>query len=152
MTHTIRDIAQAIGAEAAGDLDLKVSGASEPALAAPDQLALAMDPKYAPGLAKGQARAAMLWPGADWQAMGLRAAIFAPRGRLAMAGLSVWPEDRVAKAQGFGSWAAEFGYRGPEEAVLAAFRLRFRPWGRGPVSAVDAGLMQDLAARFPAVL
>jgi N-acetylmuramoyl-L-alanine amidase len=72
--------------------------------------------------------------------------------RLAMAGLSVWPEDRVAKAQGFGSWAAEFGYRGPEEAVLAAFRLRFRPWGRGPVSAVDAGLMQDLAARFPAVL
>lgn len=47
-----------------------------------------MDPKYAPGLAKGQARAAMLWPGADWQAMGLRAAIFAPRGRLAMAGLS----------------------------------------------------------------
>ena len=88
MTHTIRDIAQAIGAEAAGDLDLTVSGAAEPALAGPDHLALAMDPKYAPGLAKGQARAAMLWPGADWQAMGLRAAIFAPRGRLAMAGLS----------------------------------------------------------------
>ena len=71
---------------------------------------------------------------------------------LAAAGLSVWPEDRVAKAQGFTSWAAEFGYRGPEEAVLAAFRLRFRPWGLGPVSAVDAGLMQDLAARFPAVV
>lgn len=88
MTHTIRDIAQAIGAEAAGDLDLTVSGAAEPALAGPDHLALAMDPKYAPGLAKGQARVAMLWPGADWQAMGLQAAIFAPRGRLAMAGLS----------------------------------------------------------------
>ncbi|MBL9057360.1 MAG: UDP-3-O-(3-hydroxymyristoyl)glucosamine N-acyltransferase [Rhodobacteraceae bacterium] len=88
MTHTIRDIAQAIGAEAAGDLELTVSGAAEPALARADQLALAMDPKYAPGLAKGQARVAMLWPGADWQAMGLQAAIFAPRGRLAMAGLS----------------------------------------------------------------
>ena len=100
MTHTIRDIAQAIGAEAAGDLDLKVSGASEPALAAPDQLALAMDPKYAPGLAKGQARAAMLWPGADWQAMGLRAAIFAPRGRLAMAGLSRMLDTGPAIAPG----------------------------------------------------
>jgi UDP-3-O-[3-hydroxymyristoyl] glucosamine N-acyltransferase len=52
-------------------------------------LALAMDPRYADGLAQGQARAAMLWPGADWQALGLQAAIFAPRGRLAMAGLSV---------------------------------------------------------------
>jgi len=71
--------------------------------------------------------------------------------RLAAGGLSVWPQDRVAKAQGFSSWAAEFGYRGPEAAVLAAFRLRFRPWGQGPVSAVDAGLMADLAERFPAV-
>jgi UDP-3-O-[3-hydroxymyristoyl] glucosamine N-acyltransferase len=52
-------------------------------------LALAMDPRYADGLAKGQARAAMLWPGADWEGLGLQAAIFAPRGRLAMAGLSV---------------------------------------------------------------
>ena len=88
MNHTIRDIAKAIGAEAAGDLDLQVSGAAEPALAGPGQLALAMDPKYAPGLAQGAARVAMLWPGADWQALGLQAAIFAPRGRLAMAGLS----------------------------------------------------------------
>jgi UDP-3-O-[3-hydroxymyristoyl] glucosamine N-acyltransferase len=88
MLHTIRDIATALGAEAAGDLDLTVTGAAEPALAGPDALALAMSPTYAEGLAKGQARAAMLWPGADWQGLGLRAAIFAPRGRLAMAGLS----------------------------------------------------------------
>jgi UDP-3-O-[3-hydroxymyristoyl] glucosamine N-acyltransferase len=32
--------------------------------------------------------AALLWPGADWQGLGLKAAIFAPRGRLAMAGLT----------------------------------------------------------------
>ena len=88
MSHSIREIAQALGADAAGDLDLRVSGASEPQSAGPHQLALAMDPRYADGLAKGQAQAAVLWPGADWQAMGLKAAVFAPRGRLAMAGLT----------------------------------------------------------------
>lgn len=89
MPHTIRDIAAALGAEAAGDLDIVVARASEPQSAGPDALALAMDPKYAGGIAKGAARAALLWPGADWQGLGLEAAIFAPRGRLAMAGLSV---------------------------------------------------------------
>ncbi|GAB1363748.1 UDP-3-O-(3-hydroxymyristoyl)glucosamine N-acyltransferase [Rhodobacter sp.] len=88
MRHSIKDIASALGAEAAGDLDLQVAGAAEPQAAGPDQLALAMDPRYADGIAKGKARAAVLWPGADWQAMGLQAAIFAPRGRLAMAGLT----------------------------------------------------------------
>ncbi|MCU0800519.1 MAG: UDP-3-O-(3-hydroxymyristoyl)glucosamine N-acyltransferase [Rhodobacteraceae bacterium] len=88
MRHRIRDIAQALGAEAAGDLDLTVTGAAEPAMSGPDDLALAMTPAYAAGLAQGAARAAMVWPGADWAALGLAAAIFAPRGRLAMAGLS----------------------------------------------------------------
>ncbi|RID93362.1 UDP-3-O-(3-hydroxymyristoyl)glucosamine N-acyltransferase [Gemmobacter lutimaris] len=88
MAHTIRDIATALGAEAAGNLDLTVTCAAEPQAAGPEALALALDPKYAGGLAKGRARAAMLWPGADWQELGLEAAIFAPRGRLAMAGLS----------------------------------------------------------------
>jgi UDP-3-O-[3-hydroxymyristoyl] glucosamine N-acyltransferase len=88
MAHTIAEIAAALGAEAAGDLTLTVTHAAEPASAGPDALAMAMDPKYAAGLARGQARAAMLWPGADWQGLGLQAAIFAPRGRLAMAGLS----------------------------------------------------------------
>lgn len=88
MGHTIRDIAQALGAEAEGELDLTVAGAAEPAAAGPDQLALAMDPRYGEGIAKGRARAAVVWPGADWRGMGLRAAIFAPRGRLAMAGLT----------------------------------------------------------------
>lgn len=89
MPHTIRDIAAALGAEAAGDLDIVVSRAAEPQAAGADALALAMDPKYAGGIAKGAARAALLWPGADWQGLGLKAAIFAPRGRLAMAGLTV---------------------------------------------------------------
>ena len=89
MAHTIRDIATALGAEAAGDLDIVVTRAAEPQSAGPEALALAMDPKYAGGIGQGEARAALLWPGADWQGLGLKAAIFAPRGRLAMAGLTV---------------------------------------------------------------
>lgn len=100
MAHSIAEIAAAIGAEAAGDLSVTVTHAAEPALAGPEALALAMDPKYAPGLAQGQARAAMLWPGADWQALGLKAALFAPRGRLAMAGLSRMLDDGPQIAPG----------------------------------------------------
>ncbi len=88
MGHSIGDIAKALGAEAAGALDLVIERAAEPAMAGPSDLALAMDAKYAGGIAEGQAQAALLWPGADWQALGLKAAIFVPRGRLAMAGLT----------------------------------------------------------------
>jgi len=88
MAFSISEICTALGAEGVGDLSLTVSGASEPALATADQLALAMDPKYQGGLAEGAARAAILWPGADWQALGLAAAIFVPRPRYAMSGLT----------------------------------------------------------------
>lgn len=88
MRHRIAEIARALGAECAGDTDLTVTRVAEPDQAGPTDLALCVNPKYAEGLARGQARAAMLWPGADWQGMGLKAAIFAPRGRLAMAGLT----------------------------------------------------------------
>ncbi|WP_343115532.1 UDP-3-O-(3-hydroxymyristoyl)glucosamine N-acyltransferase [Ostreiculturibacter nitratireducens] len=88
MTHTIAEIAAALGAPAEGATDIVVRRAAEPAEAGPEDLALAMDPRYAEGLAKGKARAAVLWPGADWQALGLEAAIFVPRARLAMAGVS----------------------------------------------------------------
>lgn len=85
---TIRQIADALGAEAQGDLELTVTGAAEPQEAGPQQLAMAMAPKYAEGLSAGHAEAAMLWQGADWQALGLKAAIFAPRPRMAMSGLT----------------------------------------------------------------
>ena len=65
---------------------LTVTGAAEPAAAGPDQIALAMQPAFAADLAKGRARAAILWPGADWQALGLAAAILAPRPRYVLAG------------------------------------------------------------------
>lgn len=88
MGHTIRDIATALGAKAEGDLDLVVTCASEPATAGPDALALAMDVKYAVGLGKGQAKAAILWPGADWRALGLKAALWVQRPRVALSGLT----------------------------------------------------------------
>lgn len=88
MAFTLSQIATALGAEVAGDGTLEVVGAAEPSLARADQLALAMDPKYADGLAAGDAVAAILWEGADWQTLGLKAAIFVPRPRYAMSGLT----------------------------------------------------------------
>ena len=88
MTYTIQQIADALGCEARGDLSLKVASVSEPADAGPEDLALAMKPDYAGRLSDGQARAALLWDGADWESLGLAAAIFAPRPRMAMAGVT----------------------------------------------------------------
>ena len=88
MTQTVKDIAAALGAKAFGAVDLCVTGLSEPATAGHDDLALAMSPAYGDALALGRARAAVVWAGADWQALGLQAAIEAPRARLAMAGLT----------------------------------------------------------------
>lgn len=88
MSHTIAEIAAALGAEAVGETALRITHAAEPQEAGPEALALAMSPKYAEGLAKGAARAAMLWPGADWQALGLEAAILPQRPRYAMSGLT----------------------------------------------------------------
>ncbi|MEL6597089.1 MAG: LpxD N-terminal domain-containing protein, partial [Pseudomonadota bacterium] len=88
MAYSVQDIATALGAQAFGAVELLIDAASEPAAAGPRDLALAMDPKYSDGLAQGQARAAILWEGADWQALGLEAAIFVPRPRYAMSGLT----------------------------------------------------------------
>ena len=88
MALSIKDIAPAIGAKAVGDTALVVNAAAAPGQAGPDALALAMTPIYGAALQNGQAQAAVLWEGADWQALGLKAAIFAPRARLAMAHLT----------------------------------------------------------------
>lgn len=71
--------------------------------------------------------------------------------RLARAGLSVWPEAKAAAAEpaSFFGHARAFGY--PEDdadLILGAFRSRFRPGAKGPVSAADAAPMADLARRY----
>ena len=88
MPHCLTEIAAALGARLEGKGDLLVTSAAEPAMAGADDLALAMDPQYAGGLAQGSARAAIVWEGADWRALGLEAALFVPRPRYAMAGLT----------------------------------------------------------------
>lgn len=88
MAHLLSEIAAALGADLMGDGNLPIRSAAEPASAGPEDLALAMRPEYAEGIARGQARAAVLWPGADWQAMGLAGALVVPRPRYAMAGIT----------------------------------------------------------------
>jgi N-acetylmuramoyl-L-alanine amidase len=64
--------------------------------------------------------------------------------RLARAGLSVWPE--AAEPGDFMADARAFGYpEVPEEMLLAALRLRFRPWAAGPLDAGDRALAAGLA-------
>lgn len=73
--------------------------------------------------------------------------------RLALQGLSVWPDHRAAPTPDparFLNTARRFGY--PDqgfEAVLSAFRHRFCPWQSGPLEARDMALITDLAHRFP---
>ncbi|MGY9053812.1 MAG: UDP-3-O-(3-hydroxymyristoyl)glucosamine N-acyltransferase, partial [Rhodobacterales bacterium] len=78
---TIEEIASTLNAEAFGDLSLIITGVHAPANATVDQLALAMDPSYAESLKLSDAQAGIVWPGADWKSMGLKAAIIAPRSR-----------------------------------------------------------------------
>ena len=139
MAHRIADIALALGAEAAGDVDLVVTGAAEPAMAGRDHLALAMDPRYADGIAKGKAQAAMLWPGADWQSFGLKAAIFAPRARFAMAGLTRLMDAGPAIAPGIHAMALVDGTAviGVDAAI-------------GPFVTIGAGVVIGARARIAA--
>ncbi len=68
---------------------------------------------------------------------------------LALARHAVWPETG-AEPGDFRADARRFGYPDlPEEALLQAFRLRFRPWAAGPADDTDRALAADLAVRFP---
>ncbi|MDR5652072.1 N-acetylmuramoyl-L-alanine amidase [Ruixingdingia sedimenti] len=78
--------------------------------------------------------------------------------RLARQGLAVWPDAPAPAADAppalpaaFAARARAFGYPdAPPETLLAAFRLRFRPWARGPLDATDLVLADSLARRYPA--
>jgi UDP-3-O-[3-hydroxymyristoyl] glucosamine N-acyltransferase len=97
---TIGEIAKALGRPVEGDPDLRLRRASEPSEAERDDLALAMSPRYAPALRAGQARAAILWEGADWRELGLEAAITVPRARLAMSAITRALDSGPAVAPG----------------------------------------------------
>jgi UDP-3-O-[3-hydroxymyristoyl] glucosamine N-acyltransferase len=91
MAVTIGELAQALEAQSWGDVSLRVTGAAEPANTDPvgpegGIIAMAMAPKYAEALKPGSM--AILAEGMDPESYGLKAAIFAPRPRLVMAGLT----------------------------------------------------------------
>lgn len=72
--------------------------------------------------------------------------------RLALLGLSVWPADGAEREDpaAFRPLARLIGYPDvSEDLLLAAFRLRFRPWADGPTDSTDAGLVQSLFRQFP---
>jgi N-acetylmuramoyl-L-alanine amidase len=63
--------------------------------------------------------------------------------RLARAGLSVWPE--AGQPGDFAADARAFGYPDvAEEQLLAALRLRFRPWATGPLDDADRAIAAGL--------
>ncbi len=99
MSYTVREIASALQAEAVGDVDHVIERLSEPADAGPADLALASNPKYADALTQGAPQAALLWDGADWEALGLKAAILPKRPRFAMSRLTTMMDP----GQGFGT-------------------------------------------------
>ncbi|MGY6410298.1 MAG: N-acetylmuramoyl-L-alanine amidase [Alkalilacustris sp.] len=73
--------------------------------------------------------------------------------RLARAGLAIWPDPSPpADPARFATDAARFGYPpAAPDALLTAFRARFRPHANGPLTPQDAGTLARLAARWPAV-
>ncbi|MEH6653350.1 N-acetylmuramoyl-L-alanine amidase [Loktanella salsilacus] len=81
-------------------------------------------------------------PGArfDWQ-------------RLVRLGLSIWPapHGEIPGTTDFRPLMQRFGYTAdaPDDVLLSAFRLRFRPRATGPLCAADMALIADLAHRFP---
>lgn len=73
---------------------------------------------------------------------------------LARAGHAIWPKgtlgDDAARDVDFAAALARIGYRVPaSEDGLAAFRLRFRPWGEGPLAPQDCALAEEVARHWP---
>ena len=72
--------------------------------------------------------------------------------RLALADLAIWPEGLGNPARPLADSLDAIGYPACDEvARLQAFRLRFRPWGRGPESPLDRATA-DAAARAFAIV
>ncbi|SLN39531.1 UDP-3-O-acylglucosamine N-acyltransferase [Aquimixticola soesokkakensis] len=89
---TMAELATRIGGQLVGDGTVVVTSAAEPKDAGAQDVALAMDPRFAQGLAGSGAVAAVLWAEADFatlqQQSNLKAAILVGRARLAMAGIT----------------------------------------------------------------
>ncbi|MDO6589229.1 N-acetylmuramoyl-L-alanine amidase [Loktanella sp. D2R18] len=72
--------------------------------------------------------------------------------RLARLGHGVWPQN--APPQDIAQFVPQmraFGYTASDDPdlLLSVFRMRFRPWATGPLDDIDAGMVTELARRFP---
>jgi len=70
--------------------------------------------------------------------------------RLARQGLAIWPQGIARHAPELGQFRAlttEVGYDPllPDEVILQAFRLRFRPWATAPLEPADLTTLLELA-------
>lgn len=88
MPYSVSEIAESLGANAVGDLTIQLNGPAQPDLAGKDDLALAMSAEFAARLNEGNARVAIVSEGTDWQGLGLKAAIFAPRPKYVLSGVN----------------------------------------------------------------
>lgn len=84
----LQDLANALNGQAVGDVNLKITGASEPQDARGGILAIATSADYVDKLRLGRAEIALLDAETDWQDLNLKAAILVERPRFAMAELS----------------------------------------------------------------
>ncbi|MFQ5622979.1 MAG: UDP-3-O-(3-hydroxymyristoyl)glucosamine N-acyltransferase [Paracoccaceae bacterium] len=100
MPVSVEELAEALGADAAGNLAIEVLGPAEPSMAGPEHIALAMEPSFLKSVSQGSARAAIVWPEADWRSMGLEAVIFAPRSRYVLAGVNRFFDRPVHAPEG----------------------------------------------------
>ena len=103
MAYRMEEIARALGGEVLGDGALEIDSVAEPAEAGPRDLAIAMKPEFAEGLAKGRARAALLWEGADWTAHDLDAAVLVARPRMGLAAVTRLLDPGAGYGEGYGS-------------------------------------------------
>jgi len=103
---TVAELAQALGAKAVGDVDLTITAPCEPRDAKAGLIALAMDESYHQDLIESAAEVAILWLDADWEALGLKAAIFAPRARYTLSGVNDVFNVEPALATGIHATAA----------------------------------------------
>ncbi len=131
--RTVAEIAEGLGFEAEGAVELPISGAAHPKAAGETDLALALDAKHAKMLGDGAARVAMMAPGADWRGAGLQAVIFAPRARYGMAGVT---QMFALPLDGLGAPAA-----GVHPSAVVGADARIDPTARiGPLAVIGDGV------------
>lgn len=119
----LSEIAAALGGAFEGE-DLAVARPAHPALAGPDDLALAFDPAYAPALKGCRARAALLWAGADWRALGFEGAVFTDSARAALSAVTgAFAPERRGPPGVHPSAVVEAGAQVDESASVGPFTV-----------------------------